>query len=123
MPHPGIHTDLQPEMGVLATQTQGQTLIHDPLYEGRLNYLSELSKMGANIIFCDPHRAVVTGPTFLNGIRVSSPDLRAGAAFIIAGLIAKGETTIENVYQIDRGYEKIEERLQGLGLNIKRISN
>lgn len=121
MPYPGIPTDLQPELGVLATQTKGATLIHDPLYEGRLKYLEELNKMGADIIFCDPHRAIVTGPTHLRGIEVPSLDLRAGAAFIIAGLIAQKTTIINNIYQVDRGYEKIEERLQKLGADIKRI--
>ena len=121
LPYPGIHSDLQPELGVLATQTEGPTLIHDPLYEGRLKYLEELNKMGADIIFCDPHRAIVYGPTKLEGIEIPSLDLRAGAALIIAGLIAKGKTIINNIYQIDRGYEKIEERLQGLGANIKRV--
>jgi len=121
LPYPGIHSDLQPEIGALATQTEGPTLMHDPLYEGRLKYLEELNKMGANIIFCDPHRAVVYGSTALTGIRFSSPDLRAGAALIIAGLVAKGETIIDNIYQIDRGYERIEERLRRLGADIKRI--
>ena len=120
LPYPGIHSDLQPELGVLATQTKGPTLIHDPLYEGRLKYLEELNKMGADIIFCDPHRAIVYGPTVLYGIEIPSSDLRAGAALIIAGLIAKGKTIINNIYQIDRGYEKIEERLQKLGADIKR---
>lgn len=123
LPYPGIHTDLQPELGVLATQTEGPTLIHDPLYDGRLHYLEELNKMGADIIFCDPHRAIIIGPTELTGIKIPTPDLRAGAALIIAGLVAKGTTTIENIYQIDRGYEKIEERLQKLGLNIKRVED
>jgi UDP-N-acetylglucosamine 1-carboxyvinyltransferase len=121
MPYPGIHTDLQPNFGVLATQTKGATLIHDPLYEGRLKYLEELNKMGADIIFCDPHRAIVNGPTNLHGIEIPSLDLRAGAALIIAGLMAQGVTTINNAYQVDRGYEKIEERLQGIGADIKRI--
>ena len=120
LPYPGIHSDLQPELGVLATQTKGPTLIHDPLFEGRLKYLDELNKMGADIIFCDPHRAIVYGPTQLQGVKIPSSDLRAGAAVIIAGLIAKGETTIHNIYQVDRGYEKIEERLQQLGADIKR---
>lgn len=122
LPYPGIHTDLQPELGVLATQTEGPTLIHDPLFEGRLRYLDELNKMGADIIFCGPHRAVVYGPTVLTGIEIPSPDLRAGAALILAGLIAKGKTIINNIYQIDRGYERIEQRLQKLGADIKRIT-
>jgi UDP-N-acetylglucosamine 1-carboxyvinyltransferase len=121
MPYPGIQPDLQPEFGVLATQTKGATLIHDPLYEGRLKYLEELNKMGADIIFCDPHRAIVNGPTSLHGIEVPSLDIRGGAALVIAGLMAQGTTTINNAYQVDRGYEKIEERLQKLGADIKRV--
>ena len=120
LPYPGIHSDLQPTLGVLATQTKGATMIHDPLFEGRLRYLNEINKMGADIVYCDPHRAIVTGPTPLEGIKTLSLDLRAGAAVIIAGLIAKGETIISDVYQIDRGYEKIEERLTKLGADIKR---
>lgn len=121
--YPGIHSDLQPELGVLATQTPGPTLIHDPLYEGRLKYLEDLNKMGADIIFCDPHRAIVYGPTKLQGIEIPSTDIRAGAALIIAGLIAKGKTIINNIYQVDRGYERIEERLQQLGADIKRVKD
>ena len=121
LPYPGIPTDLQPELGVLATQAKGPTLIHDPLYEGRLKYLEELNKMGADIIFCDPHRAIINGPTPLYGTEIPSLDIRSGAALIIAGLVAKGKTIINNIYQIDRGYEKIEERLQGLGADIKRV--
>lgn len=121
MPYPGIQPDLQPIFGILATQTKGATLIHDPLYEGRLKYLEELNKMGADIIFCDPHRAIINGPSNLRGIAVPSLDLRAGAALIIAGLIAQGTTTINNAYQVDRGYEKIEERLQKIGADIKRV--
>ncbi len=121
LPYPGIHTDLQPELGVLATQNKGPTLIHDPLFEGRLKYLEELNKMGADIIFCDPHRAIINGPTPLVGIEIPSLDIRAGAALVIAGLIAKGRTIIHNIYQIDRGYERIEERLQKLGADIKRV--
>ena len=121
LPYPGIPTDLQPELGVLATQSKGPTLIHDPLYEGRLKYLEELNKMGADIIFCDPHRAIINGPTPLYGTEIPSLDIRSGAALIIAALAAKGETIINNIYQIDRGYERIEERLQKLGADIKRV--
>ncbi len=121
LPYPGINTDLQPELGVLATQNQGPTLIHDPLFEGRLKYLEQFNKMGADIVFCDPHRAIINGPTRLTGIELSSMDLRAGAAFLTAGLVAKGKTIINDVYQIDRGYEKIEQRFASLGANIKRI--
>jgi len=121
LPYPGIPTDLQSMFGVLATQTINATLIHDPLYEGRLKYLEELNKMGAKIIVCDPHRAIISGPTQLYGADLRTFDLRGGAALISAGLTAKGTTTIYNMEQIDRGYEKIEERLQGIGAQIKRI--
>ena len=121
LPYPGIPSDLQSAFGVLATLARGSTLIHDPLYEGRLKYLEELNKMGAEIYFADPHRAIVNGPTQLYGQKLNSFDLRGGAALIMAGLIAKGKTIINNIYQIDRGYEHIEERLQKLGADIKRI--
>ncbi len=121
LPYPGLPTDLQSAFGVLATQAPGSTLIHDPLYEGRLKYLEELNKMGAEIYFADPHRAIVNGPTQLYGRELNSYDLRGGAALIIAGLIAKGQTTINNIYQVDRGYERIEERLKKLGADIKRV--
>ncbi len=121
LPYPGIPTDLLPLFGVLATQTEGTTLLHDPLYEGRLRYLDELNKMGAQIIFADPHRAIVNGPTQLRGVVVKSPDLRGGASLIVGALIAKGQTIIDNIYQIDRGYERVEERLEKIGAKIKRI--
>jgi len=121
MIYPGIPTDLQPELGVLATQSKGPTLIHDPFFEGRLKYLDELNKMGASIVFCDPHRAIINGPTQLYGRDILSLDIRAGMAFVIAGLVANGVTTISNVYQIDRGYEKVDERLKLVGANIKRV--
>jgi UDP-N-acetylglucosamine 1-carboxyvinyltransferase len=123
LPYPGIPSDLQSVFGVLATQAKGPTIIHDPLYEGRLKYLEELNKMGAKIFFSDPHRAVIEGPTPLFGAELGPLDLRGGVALIIAGLIARGKTVINNVYQVDRGYEKIEERLQKLGANIKRIKD
>jgi UDP-N-acetylglucosamine 1-carboxyvinyltransferase len=122
LPYPGIPSDLQSVFGVLATQSKGTTVIHDPLYEGRLKYLEELNKMGAKIFFADPHRATIQGPTPLFGTEVGPLDLRGGAALIIAGLIAKGETIINNIYQVDRGYEKIEERLKKIGADIKRIN-
>ncbi|MDP3990687.1 MAG: UDP-N-acetylglucosamine 1-carboxyvinyltransferase [Candidatus Nealsonbacteria bacterium] len=123
LPYPGIPSDLQSAFGVLSTQAEGSTLIHDPLYEGRLKYLEELNKMGAEIYFADPHRAIVNGPTKLYGRELNSFDLRGGAALIIAGLCAKGKTVINNIYQVDRGYEKIEERLQKLGADIKRVKD
>lgn len=121
LPYPGFPSDLLSVLGVLATQTKGVTLIHDPLFEGRLRYLDGLMKMGADVFFSDPHRATINGVTKLYGADLGSFDLRGGASLIIAGLIAEGKTTIRNVYQIDRGYEKIEERLSKLGADIKRI--
>jgi len=118
--YPGIPTDLQSAFGVLATQAEGSTLIHDPIFDGRLKYLEELNKMGADIIVCDPHRAVINGPTKLYGTELGTLDLRGGAALIIAGLIASGITVIKNVSQVDRGYEKIEERLIKIKASIKR---
>jgi UDP-N-acetylglucosamine 1-carboxyvinyltransferase len=119
--YPGIPTDLQSPLAVLMTQAIGRSLIFETVFEGRLNYLNDLSRMGADIAICDPHRAFISGPTPLRGREMESPDLRAGLAFIIAGLIAKGQSIIHNVYNIDRGYEKIEERLKGIGADIKRI--
>ena len=121
--YPGLATDLQPPLTVLLTQLKGLSMVHETIYEGRLFYTDILNKMGANIILCDPHRVVVSGPTLLDGAKVFSPDIRAGIALIIAGLMAKGETTIENIYQIDRGYEKIDERLRAIGADIKRTDN
>lgn len=120
MIYPGVSSDLQSVLGVLATQAKGSTLLHDPLYEGRLKYLEELNKMGAEIYLTDPHRAIINGPKKLHGADLGTFDLRGGAAVIIAALIAKGESSINNIYQIDRGYEKIEERLTKLGADIKR---
>ncbi|MBM3256240.1 MAG: UDP-N-acetylglucosamine 1-carboxyvinyltransferase [Candidatus Moranbacteria bacterium] len=120
--YPGFATDIQPPYTVLATQAEGQSLIHDPIFEGRLFFTDSLVQMGANIIMCDPHRIVIQGPTKLSGKKLASPDIRAGIALVLAGSIAQGETTIDNIYQIDRGYEKIDERLRKVGVDIKRTS-
>lgn len=122
LPYPGLQSDLLSPLGVLATQAEGPTLVQDPLYESRLKYLEELNRMGANIIFCDPHRAIISGPTPLRGRVLKTTDIRGGAALVMAGLIAAGETKVENIYQIDRGYERIEERLQKIGADIKRVT-
>jgi UDP-N-acetylglucosamine 1-carboxyvinyltransferase len=121
LPFPGFPTDLQAPFGVLATQCQGTTLIQDTLFEGRMGYVGELIKMGANAIVADPHRVIITGPTPLQGREIKSFDLRAGATLIIAGLIASGQTIINEAEVVDRGYEKIDERLRELGADIKRI--
>ena len=120
--YPGIPSDVQAPFGVLATQAHGQTVIFDTIFEGRFNYLSELEKMRAQTKLLNPHQAFVFGPTQLRGSAIRSFDLRAGASLIIAALCAKGKTTIEEIYQVDRGYEKIEERLQKIGAQIKRVN-
>lgn len=121
--YPGIPTDTQSPFGVLATQAKGDTLIFDTIYEGRFNYLSELEKMGAKVKMLNPHQAIISGPKQLRGSKIKSFDLRAGASLIIAALCAKGTTTIEEIYQVDRGYERIEERLAALGADIRRIAS
>lgn len=120
--YPGFPTDLQSPYTVLATQANGSSLIHETIYERRLLFTDMLAQMGADIIMCDPHRVVINGPTKLYGRKLTSPDLRAGITMIIAALIAEGQTEIDNIYQIDRGYEDIGGRLRNLGANIKRIS-
>jgi len=120
-PYPGVPTDVQAPFGVLATQAEGETFIHDSLYEGRFNYISEIEKMGARAKVLDAHRAIIKGPTKLKGKIITSFDLRAGASLIIAALVAKGKTVIKGIYQVDRGYERIEERLSKLGADIKRM--
>lgn len=119
--YPGIPTDVQAPFGVLATQALGETLVHDSLFEGRFNYVPELEKMGARATVLNPHQVVISGKTELHGTVIKSYDLRAGAALIIAALSAKGKTVIEDIYQVDRGYERIEERLAGIGARIKRV--
>lgn len=120
LPYPGFPTDLLPIAVTLLIKAEGKSLIHDPLYENRFNYVQELRKMGADIEIVDPHRTFIFGPKPLKGLAIESWDIRAGACLIIAGLMAEGKTTIENIFQVDRGYEKIEERLQKIGADIKR---
>jgi len=119
--YPGVPSDVQAPFGVLATQAEGKTLIHDSLYESRFNYVNELKKMGAEAEILDPHRVEITGPAKLTGQEITSFDLRAGATLIIAALLAEGKSTINEIYQVDRGYERIEKRLKKLGANIRRL--
>lgn len=119
--YPGFATDLQSPFTVLMTQAHGSSLIHETIYDRRLLYTDMLTQMGGNIIMADPHRVVVNGPSKLYGRKLISPDLRAGIALVIAALIAEGTTEINNVYQIERGHEKLVERLSGLGADIKKI--
>lgn len=118
--YPGFPTDLQSPYTVLMTQAEGNSLIHETIYDRRLLFTDSLSQMGANITMCDPHRVVINGPSRLYGKKLASPDLRAGIALVIAALCAEGRTEIENIYQIDRGYENIDERLRSLGADIRR---
>ncbi len=119
-PWPAFPADLTSIAVALATQAEGTVLIFEKMFENRLVFTDKLVGMGANIILCDPHRAVITGPSPLRGQRLESPDIRAGMAMLIAALCARGESEIGNVRQIDRGYERIDERLRGLGARIER---
>lgn len=118
--YPKLITDQIPPLAVLATQASGQSLIHEWMYEGRLGYINELIKMGANALILDPHRALVIGPTPLRGGEVKALDVRSGMTMIIAALVAERESILNEAFHIDRGYQKIEERLQKLGADIVR---
>ena len=120
--YPGFATDLQPPYVVLATQTAGTSLVHETIYDRRLLFTDMLVQMGANIVMADPHRVIISGPVRLRGKKLTSPDLRAGIALVMAALIAEGKTEIDNIYQIDRGYEKLDERLAHIGADIKRVN-
>jgi UDP-N-acetylglucosamine 1-carboxyvinyltransferase len=118
---PAFPTDLASIFIVLATQANGMTLVHDWMYEGRMFFVDKLVQMGARIVLADPHRAVVSGPSSLRGREFVSPDIRAGIALVMGALIAEGESEIEHIELIDRGYERIDERLRSLGADIVRV--
>ena len=120
-PWPAFPADLTSIAVIVATQARGTVLIFEKMFESRLFFVDKLVSMGARIILCDPHRAVVTGPTKLYGQQMSSPDIRAGMAMLLAALCAEGTSTIGNIGEIDRGYERIDERLRSLGARIERI--
>lgn len=120
MPWPAFPSDLMSVAIVVATQSKGSVLFHDWMYEGRMYFTDKLTGMGAQIVLCDPHRCIVNGPSELFPGNVDSPDIRAGLALVLAALAAKGESVIRNVAQIDRGYEKIDEKLRSLGAKISR---
>lgn len=122
-PWPAFPTDLMSVAIVAATQSKGTMIFHEKMFEGRMFFTDKLMAMGANIVLCDPHRVVVTGPTDLSGSHMSSPDVRAGMAMLMAAVIAKGKSTIDNIYQIERGYYQIEEKLAALGVSITRVGN
>ncbi len=119
--YPGFPTDLQAPFAILLTQAHGQSMIFETIFENRFGYVDDLKRMGADIFLADPHRILINGPTKLRGREIESPDLRAGLAFVFAGLISNGETIVRNAYQVDRGYEKIEERLKNIGAKIERV--
>ncbi|TMD60334.1 MAG: UDP-N-acetylglucosamine 1-carboxyvinyltransferase [Chloroflexi bacterium] len=121
LPWPGFPTDLTSVATVVATQSEGIVLIHEWMFEGRLYFVDALKQMGARIVLCDPHRAVVVGPAQLYADELRSPDIRAGMALLLAALAAKGTSVINNIEQIDRGYERLDERLRGLGAKIERV--
>ncbi len=124
-PWPGFLPDLLSIMLVVATQARGSVLIHQKMFESRLFFVDKIIEMGARIVLCDPHRAVVVGlgrKQCLKGIVMNSPDIRAGVALLIAALSAEGKSVIQNIEQIDRGYQNIDTRLQNLGAQIKRLA-
>jgi UDP-N-acetylglucosamine 1-carboxyvinyltransferase len=121
-PWPQFPADLMSIALVVATQARGTVLIHEKMFESRLYFVDKLIGMGAKIILCDPHRAVIVGPARLHGSELSSPDIRAGMALLIAALAAKGTSAIGNIGQIDRGYQAIDEKLRGLGAQLERVN-
>ncbi|MDT8298304.1 MAG: UDP-N-acetylglucosamine 1-carboxyvinyltransferase, partial [Spirochaetaceae bacterium] len=122
-PWPGFPPDLTSIMTVVATQVEGTVLIHEKMFESRMFFVDKLIAMGAGIILCDPHRAVVTGPSRLRAAELTSPDVRAGMAMVIAAMAARGTSVIRNVYQIERGYEDLTGRLRSLGAHIERVGD
>ena len=119
--YPGFPTDIQAPTVVYLTQAKGDSLVFETIFEGRLQFTQDLVKMGADITLWDAHRAMIKGPTPLKGREVDGPDIRAGLALLVAAVIAQGTSTINNVYYIDRGYEKIEERFRDIGITIERV--
>ncbi|MFW5784088.1 MAG: UDP-N-acetylglucosamine 1-carboxyvinyltransferase, partial [Spirochaetota bacterium] len=119
-PWPGFPPDLTSIITVVATQVEGTVLIHEKMFDARMFFVDKLISMGARIVLCDPHRAVVSGPSRLSGSEMTSPDVRAGMAMVIAAICAEGTSIIHNVYQIERGYEDLVGRLRQLGAQIER---
>ena len=117
-PWPGFPADLTSIVTVVATQVEGTVLIHEKMFESRMFFVDKLIDMGARIVLCDPHRAVISGPSPLTGSELTSPDIRAGMSMVIAAMCAQGKSTIRNVYQIERGYERLVSRLASLGARI-----
>jgi len=122
-PWPAFPADVMSIAIVAATQCDGVIMFHEKMFESRMFFVDKLIGMGAKIVLCDPHRAVVIGPSSLHGAKVESPDIRAGMAMLLAALCAEGESVIDNVGQIERGYERIDERLRALGAHLQRVED
>ena len=122
-PWPAYPTDLMSVSIVAATQAAGTVIFHEKMFEGRMFFTDKLMSMGANIVLCDPHRVVINGPARLSGSQMSSPDVRAGMALLMAAMIAHGKSEIHNIYQIERGYYEIEKKLASLGAAIKKVAD
>ena len=122
MPWPAFPTDLMSIAIVVATQSRGSVLFHDWMYPSRMFFIDKLVGMGAHVVLCDPHRCIVNGPTKLYGETLESPDIRAGMSLLLAALAAEGTSVIRNVGQIERGYERVDEKLRALSARIERIS-
>ena len=122
LPHPGFPTDMQPQFSTLLTVADGASIVTDDIFDNRFRYVSELRRMGADITV-DGTTAVIQGVNGLTGATVRASDLRAGAALVIAGMMASGTTVIENIFHIERGYENIDDKLRGLGADIKRVTD
>jgi UDP-N-acetylglucosamine 1-carboxyvinyltransferase len=120
-PHPGFPTDLQSPTSLLAAVGRGKSKIHETMYENRLAYINELKKMGLNATLTSAHRVEITGPTKFHATKISSLDLRSGITMLLAGLMADGTTIVEKAEIIDRGYERVEEKLRSLGAQIERV--
>lgn len=121
--YPGFPTDLQAPMAIFLTQAEGESQVFETIFDGRLNYAADLITMGADVRVWSPHTLTVKGPTPLRGRELEGPDIRAGLAYILAAVVAKGRSVVNNVHYVDRGYERIEERLAAVGVDMERISN
>lgn len=122
LPYPGYPTDMQPQIGVTLAIAKGTSIVTESIFENRFKYIDELARMGASVKV-EGNTAIITGVEKLTGARVSAPDLRAGAALVIAGLAAEGITIVDDIVYIQRGYENFEEKLRGLGAEIEKVSS
>ena len=122
LPYPGFPTDMQPQMAVILGIAEGTSTVTESIFENRFKYVDELTRMGANIKV-ESNIAIINGVTRYTGARVNAPDLRAGAALVIAGLVAEGITVIDDIYFIERGYEEFDQKLRGIGAQIEKVSD